>query len=84
MKQSLLYGDGLNVPSEAKLSSYGQAKDARTRSGFYDSSQNVEKDRIDNIDKINQKIKGILECLNENERTRIPSSKYDLPKRNRI
>lgn len=85
MKQSLLYGENPGKATEMKASTfYPTQKESRTRSGLYDSSnQAVEKDRIDNIDKINQKIKGILECLNENEKTRIPS-KYEPPKRAKI
>jgi hypothetical protein len=82
MKQSLLYGENAPKATEMKSSIfYPTQKESRARSGLYDSNhQAVEKDRIDNIDKINQKIKGILECLNENEKTRIPS-KYEPPKR---
>ena len=75
MKQSLLYGDN-STKTEMKSSTFYPTKESRAQPGLYDSNQTIERDRIDNIDKINQKIKGILECLNENEKTRIPS-KYD-------
>lgn len=63
MKQSLLYGDNSTRP-EMKNSIFYLTKESRAQTANYDSNQTVEKDRIDNIDKINQKIKGILECLN--------------------
>lgn len=63
MKQSLLYGDNPTRP-EMKSSIFYPTKESRAQTANYDSNQTVEKDRIDNIDKINQKIKGILECLN--------------------
>jgi hypothetical protein len=66
MKQSLLYGDNPPKQPEMKSSTFYPNRESRTQSGIYDSNQTIERDRIDNIDKINQKIKGILECLNEN------------------
>jgi hypothetical protein len=67
MKQSLLCGDGSSKISERK--GLGASNDTK---GLYETNKTVEKDRIDNIDKINQKIRGILDCLNENEKTRFP------------
>jgi DNA repair ATPase RecN len=45
---------------------------------MYDTN---EKDRIDNIDKINQKIRSILDCLNDNEKTKLPTKLGDNKKR---